>query len=150
MQVTHMQILSRRALHEFCSVHPESRGAVLAWLRLMKPGEHEDFSALKQLFKGAQYEPPYVVFPVGNRGARIVALFHYSRLRIYVRHVFTRPEYEAWCSRLQRKEIVRECLEVDAYSLGRVCVANAGIALSREALRHHERAALQRDDRFHE
>lgn len=120
-----MQVISRRALREFWSRHPESREALLAWQRLIAPGDHTDFDAVQQLFKTARHEAPYVVFKVGRSGVRVIAVVHYSRRRVYVRHVFTRFEYEAWSGRMHRKDVINECLEIDAYALDPVRVANA-------------------------
>lgn len=145
-----MQVISRRTVREFSRLYPESSGPLLVWQRLLKPGEPADFNALQQLFKGVCYEPPYVVFAIGGSGARVVALVHFTRSRIYVRHVFTRLEYEIWRRRLQRKDVVRECLEVNAYSWSSPSLADVGIAMPREVMRHHERATLQRNGRFHE
>lgn len=144
-----MQVISRRILREFWNLNPESRGSLLAWQRLLGSAEFENFAAIQQLFKGAQYVAPYVVFSVG-RHVRVIAVVHYSRRRVYVRNVFTRIQYEAWSGRAQRKDGVRECLEIDRLVVGRGGVAHAGIALPREAVRHHERAALPGHERIHE
>jgi mRNA interferase HigB len=144
-----MQVISRRILREFCNFNPDTRGSLLAWQRLLSSGEFENFAAVQQLFKGAHYIAPYVVFLVG-RNVRVIAVVHYSRRRVYVRNVFTRIQYEAWSGRAQRKDGVRECLEIDRFVVGRSGVAHAGIALPREVVRHHERPALPGHERIHE
>ena len=143
-----MQVISRRVLREFWRIHSESRGPLLAWHRLIGHGEHEDLSAIRHLFKSAYYQSPFVVFPVGGSGVRVVSVIHYSRRRVYVRHVFTRLEYEVWYRRTQREDVVRECFEDDAVVMGRGRLADVGIAVSRKAVRHHKRAALQSHERF--
>ena len=49
-----------------------------------------------------------VVFNLAGNDFRLVAIFHYAREgtkgRVYVRHVFTHKEYEAWSDERRKRK----------------------------------------------
>jgi mRNA interferase HigB len=86
-------------LREFWEIHPQSKAPLAAWFRVLEHGTFADFNAIKAAFRAADYVPPYTVFDVGGNKFRIVTSIHYNRERVYVRQVFTHPEYDRWSSR---------------------------------------------------
>jgi mRNA interferase HigB len=145
-----MQVISRRALREFWSLRPQSRDPLLAWLRLIAPSEHPDFESLKRTFASARYVAPYTVFRVDGCNAWLIAIFHYSRRRVFIRHVLTRADYEMWLRRATEKLSIREPLNGAAYAVDSARVARVAVPVPGEAVLDYERTAWQDDDRLYE
>ena len=97
-----MRVISRCALREFWEVHTASKDSLAAWFRLMERSDLGDFNATKRAFGTADYVAPYTVFNVGGNNYRVITVVHYDRRRVYVRHVFTRAEYDRWSDRTRR------------------------------------------------
>ncbi|MGM4989202.1 type II toxin-antitoxin system HigB family toxin [Tardiphaga sp. 841_E9_N1_2] len=51
---------------------------------------------MKATFNAIDRVGPYYVFDIGGNKFRIVAAIHFDKQRLYVRHVFTHKEYDAW------------------------------------------------------
>jgi mRNA interferase HigB len=65
-------------------------------------GSLSDFNTLKATFAAADYVAPYTLFNVGGNRFRVVAVIHYDRRRIYIRHVFTHADYDRWSDELRK------------------------------------------------
>ena len=143
-----MRVISQRALREFCSLHPQSREPLLAWLRLITASEHTDFEALRHTFGSAEYRTPYTVFRIGRCDVRLISVIHYIRRCVFVRYVFTRVDYEDWVTRMSRKHAVREPLNGVAYAVDSSGLARAASTLPGELVLHYERAPWQSDERI--
>lgn len=59
------------------------------------------FADIRNTFNSADKAGEFVVFDVGA-GFRVIAVIHFNRSRVYIRHVFIHAEYDNW-NRLQRK-----------------------------------------------
>ena len=100
-----MHIISRRALRDFWTVHPESKAPLAAWFRVLARSEFVDFNALRRTFASADYVAPFTIFNVAGNRYRVVTVVHYNRRKTYVRLVLTHTEYDRWCaSRRSRKQ----------------------------------------------
>lgn len=91
-----MRVISRRALRDFWETHPQAKAPLSAWFRIMAHGGFADFNAIKATFGAADYLDPYTIFDVGGNKFRVIAVIHYDRRRVYVRHVFTHADYDRW------------------------------------------------------
>ncbi len=100
-----MHVISKRALREFWEVHPLAKESLAAWHRLMERGDYADFNAVRRTFAAADYVAPCTVFDVGGNKYRIVAVIHYNRKRVHVRHVFTHSDYDDWSDRQRGKRM---------------------------------------------
>jgi mRNA interferase HigB len=92
-----MHVISRRALVDFWTRHPAARAPMAAWFKVVSSAAFTKFDDVKRTFNSADRVGKYVVFDVGA-GFRIVTVIHFNRGRLFVRHVFTHPEYDAWTS----------------------------------------------------
>lgn len=99
-----MHVISRRALREFWERHPPAKTPLAAWFRILESGRFADFNAIKRAFGAADYLAPYTIFDVGGNKYRVIAVIHYNRQRVYVRCVFTHPEYDAWSTQVRRSK----------------------------------------------
>ncbi|MDB6043043.1 MAG: hypothetical protein JWM63_1594 [Gammaproteobacteria bacterium] len=91
-----MRVISRRALRDFWEVHPQAKAPLCAWYRVMEQTRFADFNAIKATFPAADYVAPFTVFDIGGNKFRLIAAIHHNTGRVYVRHVFTHPEYDKW------------------------------------------------------
>lgn len=91
-----MHVISRRALREFWERHPPAKTPLAAWFRVLESGDFADFSSIKRAFGAADYLAPYTIFDVGGNKYRVITVIHYNRQCVYIRHVFTHPEYDVW------------------------------------------------------
>jgi mRNA interferase HigB len=97
-----MHIISRKSLREFWEIRPDSQTPLVAWFRVVEVGKFENFNALKATFSSVDYVAPFTVFDVGGNKFRIVAAIQYNRQKLYIRGVYTHPEYDSW-SEVMRK-----------------------------------------------
>jgi mRNA interferase HigB len=98
-----MRVISRRALREFWEIHPQAKHSLSAWFRVMERSEFADFNGVKGTFGTADYVAPYTIFDVGGNKLRVITAIHYNRERVYIRHVFTHPEYDRWSDQVRKQ-----------------------------------------------
>lgn len=89
-----MHVIAKPALIAFWTVHPDAEGALLSWHRLMAAGEFADFNELRATFASADYVAPFTVFNIGGNKYRLIAVIHYNRRKVYIRHVLTHADYD--------------------------------------------------------
>lgn len=89
-----MHVIAKPALIAFWSRHPDAQAPLTAWHQLMEAGEFADFHALRTTFAAADYVAPFTVFNIGGNKFRLIAVIHYNRGKVYIRHVLTHAEYD--------------------------------------------------------
>jgi len=89
-----MHVIAKPVLVEFWTKHPDAERPLLAWLRAVKAEIYPDFNALRQTFPSADYVEGFTVFNIGGNKYRLIALIHYNRHKVYIRHVLTHEEYD--------------------------------------------------------
>lgn len=99
-----MRVISRRALREFWEKHRPAEEPLVAWFRLMDSISFNDFSAIRKIFGAADYVAPYTIFDVGGNKYRVITVIHYNRRRVFIRHVFTHPEYDRWSQQMRKRK----------------------------------------------
>jgi mRNA interferase HigB len=104
MIVPRMRVISRRALRDFWEVHALAKEPLAVWFRLMRSAIFADFGAVRKTFGSADYVSPYTIFDVGGNKFRIIAVIHYNRRRVYVRHVMTHGEYDNWSGDMRKRK----------------------------------------------
>ena len=63
-----------------------------------------DFNAIRATFAAADYIAPFTIFDLGGNKFRLIAAIHYNTGRVYVRHVFTHPEYDKWSDEMRGRK----------------------------------------------
>ena len=91
-----MHLISNKALRDFSARHPESNSPLQAWRRIIERSSPRSFADLKQLWNSTDKAGNFYVFNVGGNKYRVIAAVHFDRQMLYVRHVFTHPEYDDW------------------------------------------------------
>ena len=87
-------MISEKRLREFWQERPDSEEALRAWNRLVKRATWEKFADVKKLYGSADQVGRCVVFNVRGNRYRLVAVIHYNRGIVYVRHVLTHRQYD--------------------------------------------------------
>jgi mRNA interferase HigB len=88
-----MHIITRKALVDFWTRHPDSREALARWHKIVEKSSYQSFAELRLTFPSADIVGQYTVFNIGGNKVRLIASIHYDRGRVYVRHVLTHEEY---------------------------------------------------------
>ena len=88
-----MYIITRKALVDFWTRHPDSREALARWHKIVEKSSYQSFAELRLTFPSADIVGQYTVFNIGGNKVRLIASIHYDRGRVYVRHVLTHEEY---------------------------------------------------------
>lgn len=89
-----MHVISKKKLKDFWEQHSESQRPLEAWFKIVKASRYHSFSELKRTFPRADKVGDRVVFDIGGNKYRLVAVIHFNRLKLYVRHVLTHQEYD--------------------------------------------------------
>lgn len=97
-----MHVISRKALSAFWGKHPPARALLSAWHKSVKAASFTDFAAVRRTFGSADKVKQFVVFDVSSY--RVIAVIHFNRGKLYIRHVFTHAEYDRWSDRLRRSK----------------------------------------------
>ncbi len=72
-----------------------------AWHKTVERASWGTFADIRNTFNSADKAGELVVFDVGA-GYRIIAVVHFNRNKVFLRHVFTHTEYDDW-NKQQRK-----------------------------------------------
>jgi mRNA interferase HigB len=93
-----MHVITRRRILEFGEKYPDSQASLNTWYRLMDKGTYGSFTELKKIFASADKVGNKVVFDIGGNKYRLIAVIHFNRGKVYIRHVLTHKEYDkgAW------------------------------------------------------
>ena len=99
-----MRVISRRPLRDFWEIHPQAEAPLSAWYRVMEQTRFADFNAIKAAFPAADYVAPFTIFDIGGNKFRLITAIHHNTGRVFVRHVFTHPEYDKWSDDKRRRK----------------------------------------------
>lgn len=89
-----MHIISRKKLREFSEEYPRARPPLEAWYQVAKHAEWENFADVRRSFNTVDGVGKFVVFDIGGNKYRLIAVIHYNRGKLFVRHVLTHAEYD--------------------------------------------------------
>lgn len=64
------------------------------WYRGLQRASYSTWSELHQAFPSADKVGKWIVFNIGGNKYRLVAVVHFNRGKVYVRHVLTHKEYD--------------------------------------------------------
>lgn len=96
-----MHIISRKVLVDFWLKHPSAKNPMEAWHKAAEQALWGTFSDIRNTFNSADKAGEFLVFDVGA-GFRIIAVIHFNRSKVYLRHVFNHAEQDDW-NKQQRK-----------------------------------------------
>ena len=93
-----MHVISGKKLRAFWELHPDAKSPLVAWLREAEHAEWESFADVRDRFPNADQVGKFTVFNIGGNKYRLIAVIHFNRGKVYVRHVLTHADYdkEGW------------------------------------------------------
>jgi|SRR5581483_7425492 len=93
-----VRVISAKPLREFGKKHADARTPLRAWEKLVEHGTFKNLTELQQTFAGVDMVPvkqkSFHVFNIGGNKYRLVAVIHFNRQMLFVRHVLTHKEYD--------------------------------------------------------
>ena len=89
-----MHVISRKALRTFWEQHPDSKGPLAGWFKIMSHAEFVNFASLRGTFPRADKVGELIVFNIAGNKYRLIASIHFNRAKVYVRHVLTHKDYD--------------------------------------------------------
>mgnify|MGYP001374581192 FL=1 len=89
-----MHVISRKALVVFWERYPDSKEPLLRWYKIVGKSEFTSFESLRATFPSADKVNDWIVFNIGGNKYRLIALIHFNRGRLYIRHVLTHKEHD--------------------------------------------------------
>lgn len=89
-----MHIISRKTLRQFWEIYPGSKTALARWFKIMRHTTYHSFDDLHTTFPSADKVGKWIVFNIGGNKYRLIAVIHFNRGKVYVRHVLTHQEYD--------------------------------------------------------
>jgi len=89
-----MHLISRRPLKQFWMKYPDAETSLRHWIRAVETAAWNNFADLRKLFGTADQVAKFTVFNVAGNKYRLIAVIHYNRQRVYVRHILTHKEYD--------------------------------------------------------
>ncbi|RKU29780.1 hypothetical protein C6497_05405 [Candidatus Poribacteria bacterium] len=93
-----MHVITRKRLNEYVQYQdPTAKSGLDRWYRLMKQSNFHSPNEMLQTFSSHKVDQVnnFTVFDIGgNTAPRIIAVIHYNRKKVYIRHVLTHAEYD--------------------------------------------------------
>lgn len=87
-----MHIISRKKLRAFWRRHREAEAALRAWHTTARNATWESLLDVRAMISSADQVGRFKVFDIA-RQYRLIAVIHWNRRKIYVRHILTHDEY---------------------------------------------------------
>ena len=88
-----MHVISLKKVRTFSTQHSESQAALFAWYKIVARSDFSSTEELRAAFPQVDYVKPFHVFNLGG-GYRLIAMIHFNRKKLYVRHILTHREYD--------------------------------------------------------
>lgn len=89
-----MHIISKKKLREFWDKHLKAKAPLEAWYQVTLAVEWESFADVRKTFNTADQIGKFTVFNIGGNKYRLIAVIHFNRGKLFVRHVLTHAEYD--------------------------------------------------------
>jgi mRNA interferase HigB len=89
-----MHIISKKKLREFWGKHPRAQAPLEAWYQVARHADWKSFADVRKSFNTADQVGKFTVFDIGGNKHRLIAVIHFNRGKLYVRHVLTHAEYD--------------------------------------------------------
>jgi mRNA interferase HigB len=91
-------VISRKAIHEFVKVHPDSLPSLSNWFGITRRAAWVSLAGLREDFGGADQVGRRTVFNIAGNKYRLIARVNYQTGRVFILHILTHAEYTkgAW------------------------------------------------------
>jgi mRNA interferase HigB len=89
-----MHVISKKKLREFWERNPKARPSLEAWYQVAKHAEWTTFADVRRAFNSADQVGRFTVFNIGGHKYRLIAVIHFNRAKLFIRHVLTHADYD--------------------------------------------------------
>ena len=90
-----MRVISKRKLREFWAIHPDAESPLDRWYDIATGAEWKSFEDIRADFgRRVDRYGKFLIFDIGGNKYRLIAVAHFNRGQLYVRHVLTHSEYD--------------------------------------------------------
>ena len=89
-----MHVISQRMLRLFWAEHPDAERPLRSWYKVVSRAEWDTFADVRSDYPHADQVGKFTVFNIGGNKYRLIAVIHYNRHKVFVRHVLTHAEYD--------------------------------------------------------
>jgi mRNA interferase HigB len=89
-----MHVISKKKLREFWEEHVRAQAPLEQWYQVARNAEWETFADVRKTFDTADQVGKFTVFDIGGNKYRLIAVIHFNRGKLFVRHVLTHAEYD--------------------------------------------------------
>ena len=89
-----MHVIAYPMIKGFLSLHPDATSSLTSWFKVMEKSNIENFSQLRETFPTADKVENCVVFNISGNKYRLIAVIHFNRRKVYIRHILTHSEYD--------------------------------------------------------
>ena len=89
-----MHVSTKKRITEARKLHFECASALSAWLRIIENNEFKSFSDLKATFNSIDKFGNLYIFDICGNKLRLIAIIHFNRQKLYIRHILTHKEYD--------------------------------------------------------
>ena len=89
-----MHVISWKKLRTFFDRHPNAEAPLRSWYKVVERARWEKFADVRNTYASADLvDGKFVVFNIGRK-YRLIAVIHYNRGKVFVRHVLTHTDYD--------------------------------------------------------
>ncbi len=89
-----MHLITKKTLKAFWQKYPDSKTALMRWVRIIQKNQFDDFAQLKLTFPNADLVGKLTIFNIGGNKYRLITAIHFNRQKIYIRQILTHKEYD--------------------------------------------------------
>ncbi len=89
-----MHVLSKKALRRFWTVHADAERPLRRWYRIVTKAQWKSFGDVRATYGTADQVERFTVFNIAGNKYRLLAVIHFNRGKVFVRHVLTHKEYD--------------------------------------------------------
>lgn len=89
-----MHIISQKMLRSFWAAHPDAERPLRSWYKVVSRAEWDTFADVRRAYSHADQVGKFTVFNIGGNKYRLIAVIHFNRYKVFVRHVLTHAEYD--------------------------------------------------------
>jgi mRNA interferase HigB len=89
-----MHVISKKKLREFWERYPNAKPPLEAWYQVARYAEWETFADVRATFNAADRVGRFTVFDIGGNKFRLIAVIHFNRGKLFVRHILTHAGYD--------------------------------------------------------
>ena len=88
-----MNVVSHKAIRNFCGKHRDAASPLDHWYRVAKRATWLSFMEVKRTFNTADFVAPYIVFDIGGNKYRLIAEIEFNSRLLFIRAIMRHKDY---------------------------------------------------------